>query len=125
MPTDEPSGNDKLRRFEQSLRQIRPVAPPPLDLSARRPRWRIAAIAAVVLLGTALLIVRRGPRLPDVSVRNSEPPRTEASRPLTSSQLQTALLKSDEDFNRLLDDTSPGILTHGHSGTVLYELGKE
>lgn len=114
-----------MRRFEQSLRQFRPVAPPRLNLSAGGPRWRIAAVAAAVLLVATVVIVRHRPRGTGMRVGNSAPQTTEVNSPLTASQLQTALLKSDEDFNRLIDDASPGILTRGQSGTVLYELGKE
>lgn len=125
MPANENFEPDELSRFEEHLRKFRPVAPSELKLpDHRQTRWPLAA-AAIVLMVMALAFLRYRPQPAQVTLYKPAQFSATENRPLTAAKLQTALLAGDDEFNRLLDESSPGILPHGQSGTVLYELGKE
>lgn len=125
MPTIDPQENEEQRRFEQHLRRFQPIAPPELKMPLHRRHWSgFAAAAAVLAIMTLFLMKQHSPR-DSMHITDSEPRIAGQARLITSAQLRAALLASDEDFDRLLDDASPRILPHGQHGTVLYELGKE
>ena len=125
MPANENFEPDEQSRLEEHLRKFRPITPAELELpGGTEKRWIVAA-AAIVLLVMALAFLRYRPQPAQVTLYKPAQFSATENRPLTAAQLQTALLAGDDEFNRLLDESSPGILPHGQSGTVLYELGKE
>jgi hypothetical protein len=127
MPMNEPE------RFEQYLRQFRPVMPRALATPARRsvPRGALAVAAAMlVVIGVAVLRHHFPPTLtPEAQpIRVARmTPETGASgpRPITIGRLNAALRLSDHDFDQFLNDASPRMLPQQHRGTALYELSKE
>ena len=125
MPANDTFEPDEQSRFEEHLRKFRPIAPAELNLPERgETRWAVAA-AAIVLMVMALAFLRYRPQPAQVISHKPAQFIAAENRPLTAAQLQTAWLAGDDEFNRLLDESSPGILPRGQSGTVLYELGKE
>lgn len=121
MTSNRPTGQDKTdERFEERLRQFRPVAPSGLTIPPYRSPWAGFAVAAVLLLAAGVSFVTHQRQFQRATVE-----RTFASPPVTMAKLNAALCTNDEAFNRVLDDASPNILPRGQRGTVLYELGKE
>jgi hypothetical protein len=116
-------------RFEEHLRGFRPVAPRGLAIPPRRAPWRALAIAAgiLVVVGASLVAHHRSHSDTEANVSSAVHSTMEpaVAPPVTIGRLNAALRNNDEALNRLLDDSSPGILTHGQHGTVLYELGEE
>ena len=125
MSTIDPQENEEQRRFEQHLRRFQPITPPELKMPPRRRHWAAFAAAAALLAIMTLLLMKQRSTRDSMNIRDDEPRIAGQTQLLTAAQLRGALLASDEDFDRLLDDASPSILPHGQNGTVLYELGKE
>jgi hypothetical protein len=124
MPTNDPHDSEEQRLFEQGLRRFRPVAPPALKILQRRHLPAFTAAAAVLAVMTLTFVQQHSSRTP-ITIGDVAPRPAPSTQRLTTAQLRVALLASDEDFNRLLDDASPKTLPHSQHGTVLYELGKE
>jgi len=124
--------NEQEERFEQYLRQFRPVTPRAMAFPMRRPApWKVFAAAAAMFVLVGVAVLRHNfsrvlpPGRPEGVTQMTLVQDTAMPRPVTIGELDAALRRSDHDFDQFLNDASPRMLPQQHGGTALYALSKE
>ena len=131
MSINRPSKDDQGEsRFEEHLREFRPLAPRELKIPAPRVHGIALAVAAsmVLIVGASIGVYRH--RHSEVKANFGHPANptvlsVAAPLPLTLGLLNAAWRDNDKDFNYMLDETSSQLLPRPDQGTALFELGKD